>query len=101
MSCCDDFGNCAQGRDCPVRSAQAAPAKVAIARPLYRRCDIDGVCKQPDAQCRERCLLSSDEDGEVLTQLEQVVAWLVTTLAAGLVLVLLGGVVGYLYEVFR
>lgn len=99
MSCCD-YNDCNQGRDCPARGTQA-PAKVAVARPLYRRCDIDGVCKQPDAQCRERCLLSSDEDGEVLTQLEQVVAWLVTTLAAGLVLVLLGGVVGYLYEVFR
>lgn len=25
MSCCDDFGNCRQGRDCPVRAANSFP----------------------------------------------------------------------------
>ena len=24
MNCCDDYGNCRQGRDCPVRVAHAA-----------------------------------------------------------------------------
>ena len=24
MNCCDDYGNCRQGRDCPVRVARAA-----------------------------------------------------------------------------
>jgi len=24
MSCCDEFGNCRQGRDCPVRVAKVA-----------------------------------------------------------------------------
>jgi len=96
MSCCDY--NCDQERNCPVRTTQT-PAKVATARPLYRRCDIDGACKQPNDQCRERCLLAIDH-GESLTQMEQVVIWLVTTLAVGLVLVLLGGVVGYLWQVF-
>lgn len=23
MNCCDEYGNCNQGRDCPVRKAQA------------------------------------------------------------------------------
>lgn len=23
MNCCDDYGNCRQGRDCPVRVARA------------------------------------------------------------------------------
>jgi len=23
MNCCDDYGNCRQGRDCPVRKEQA------------------------------------------------------------------------------
>lgn len=26
MNCCDDFGNCRQGRDCPVRRESAGPA---------------------------------------------------------------------------
>jgi len=30
-NCCDDYGNCHQGRDCPVR--------VATARPLMRAAD--------------------------------------------------------------
>ncbi|NDH54855.1 MAG: hypothetical protein EBY24_23435, partial [Betaproteobacteria bacterium] len=64
-------------------------AKVATARPLYRRCDIVGACPQPDAECRERCVLAAD-DGESLTQIEQVVIWLVTTLAVGLLLLVLG-----------
>lgn len=25
MNCCDDYGNCNQGRDCPVRVAKARP----------------------------------------------------------------------------
>ena len=25
MSCCDDFGDCRQGRDCPVRAANSFP----------------------------------------------------------------------------
>lgn len=98
MNCCNQYGQCNQGRDCPVRTTQA-PAKVAIARPLYRRCDIAGVCPQPDAECHERCLLATDDNGEALTQMETVAIWLVTTLAVGLVLVLLGGVVGFLYQV--
>lgn len=27
MNCCDDFGNCNQGRNCPVRCAQAQAPK--------------------------------------------------------------------------
>lgn len=26
MNCCDDYGNCRQGRDCPVRTTRAAPS---------------------------------------------------------------------------
>lgn len=26
MNCCDDFGNCRQGRDCPARRQAAYPA---------------------------------------------------------------------------
>ncbi len=26
MNCCDDYGNCRQGRDCPVRRKSAEPA---------------------------------------------------------------------------
>jgi len=26
MNCCNDFGNCAQGRDCPIRKQRAQEA---------------------------------------------------------------------------
>lgn len=26
MNCCDDYGNCRQGRDCPARRESAGPA---------------------------------------------------------------------------
>ena len=32
-NCCDDYGNCNQGRDCPVRVAKAKPVMKA-AEPL-------------------------------------------------------------------
>lgn len=28
MNCCDEFGNCRQGRDCPVRNAAAAATEI-------------------------------------------------------------------------
>jgi hypothetical protein len=27
MNCCDDYGNCTQGRDCPIRAASMIPIK--------------------------------------------------------------------------
>jgi len=92
MSCCDDFGNCDQGRNCPVR----APAKVTVAKPLYRRCDVGGVCPRPDAQCRAECLLSTEPDNSI-GWLESAVMWVVLSLAVGLLLVLLGGAAGFVY----
>jgi hypothetical protein len=29
MNCCDDFGNCRQGRNCPVRVAKYKPVMLA------------------------------------------------------------------------
>jgi hypothetical protein len=29
MNCCDDFGNCNQGRDCPIRVTKARPVMLA------------------------------------------------------------------------
>jgi hypothetical protein len=31
VNCCDDYGNCNQGRDCPVRIARAS-------QPLFSKC---------------------------------------------------------------
>jgi hypothetical protein len=89
MSCCDY--QCNQGRDCPVRTA-----KVATAKPLYRRCDVGGPCPRPDAQCEAECLLSADY-GEPISRLEEIVMYVVITLAVGLLLVLAGGAVGFLW----
>ena len=54
MSCCDY--TCNQGRDCPVRTKPASN-QVATVRPLYRRCDVMGVCQSPDAECKANCRL--------------------------------------------
>ena len=35
MNCCDDYGNCRQGRDCPVRIAHAS--KPLLSKRLFRR----------------------------------------------------------------
>lgn len=61
MNCCDQSlkngKSCNQGRECPVRQQLPAPARVATARPLYRRCDLMGVCQAPDASCQAECLM--------------------------------------------
>jgi hypothetical protein len=56
MNCCDQYGACNQGRDCPVRT-QPGSNTVATLRPLYRRCDVMGVCQSPDAECQANCIL--------------------------------------------
>jgi len=35
MNCCDEYGNCRQGRDCPVRIADAF--KPSTSKRLFRR----------------------------------------------------------------
>lgn len=30
MNCCDEFGNCRQGRDCPARNAAEAATEVGV-----------------------------------------------------------------------
>jgi len=32
MNCCDEYGNCNQGRDCPVRVKRVAEAKTRLDR---------------------------------------------------------------------
>jgi hypothetical protein len=34
MNCCDEYGNCRQGRDCPVRQATPTSPKAKSHRPL-------------------------------------------------------------------
>jgi hypothetical protein len=68
-----------------------------IAKPLYRRCDSLGICPKPDAECRERCLTSNQD--EEMSGTETVVIWAVITLIIGLLLMVLGGMTGYLWQV--
>jgi hypothetical protein len=35
MNCCDEYGNCRQGRDCPVRIAR--PLQPSTSKRLFRR----------------------------------------------------------------
>jgi hypothetical protein len=35
VNCCDEYGNCRQGRDCPVRIAHAS--KPLLSKRLFRR----------------------------------------------------------------
>jgi len=72
MSCCDY--QCNQGRNCPVRQ----PAKVATARPLYRRCDVGGACPQPDAQCQADCKPASVDNSQLSWDF---VAWVIVITA--------------------
>ena len=82
MSCCDY--QCNQGRDCPVRT-QAASNTVATLRPLYRRCDVMGVCQSPDAECKANCILhdavqvAPDPVNEAHVAMDFVAALLVVT----------------------
>lgn len=111
MNCCDQSltkGNgCNQGRQCPVRgqvsSAQpvALPgaARVAVAKPLYRRCDVAGVCQSPDASCLADCLLASppvaagqdDALGDTVMRVVLVLLGLLT-------LVVAAGLAGFAWE---
>lgn len=41
MNCCDDFGNCTQGRDCPIRNAaieQRNARAAAVVQTQSERC---------------------------------------------------------------
>ena len=33
MNCCDDYGDCTQGRDCPVRTGKVLPHQVTHVQP--------------------------------------------------------------------
>lgn len=34
MNCCDEYGNCCQGHDCPVRTAKVGRRYPSLAEPL-------------------------------------------------------------------
>lgn len=111
MNCCDQSlpksNGCNQGRQCPVRCqvsstqpvALPGAARVAVAKPLYRRCDVMGVCQQPDASCQADCLLASppvaagqdDALGDTAMRVVLVLLGLLT-------LVVLAGVAGFAWE---
>lgn len=122
MNCCDQSmtsgKSCNQGRECPVRQQQPAPARVATARPLsrplYRRCDVMGVCQSPDAACEVDCLLllkpgpqaydviqrqiddqASDQAGD---QGMDPVMWLLLVLIVLLTVAIAAGLFGFAWE---
>jgi hypothetical protein len=55
MNCCDTYGNCNQGRDCPVRNTVAGlPAQPMgkTTRRVYTCADL-GVCKSTSPRCTD------------------------------------------------
>lgn len=90
MNCCDQSlpsGNgCNQGRECPARkTGQIIPAKVAVAKPMYRLCDIMGVCQSPDAECAANCILHdtiAPDPDPVDATMDWVMTWLAVAMAA-------------------
>jgi len=55
MNCCDAYGNCNQGRDCPVRTtADGLPAQPTskTTRRVYTCADL-GVCKSTSPRCTD------------------------------------------------
>ena len=93
MSCCD-YNDCRQGRDCPVRAATPAANNVATLRPMYRRCDVMGVCQSPDAECQANCLLYDQVQPSMVAEPQRLTDWLllglVTMAAIGTVSFVLG-----------
>lgn len=100
MNCCDEFGNCNQGRDCPVRKGQAqaqAPAnRIATLRPMYRRCDSLGVCQSPDEACQGGCMLDTAVYADQ-TREDYLVMRVLLVLIGLLTLTIIAGVVGFAY----
>ena len=94
---CDEYccnNGCNQGRDCPARKpVQAGPAKVAVAKPMYRRCDVLGVCQRQHGQCASHCeLYDTIEPDPADTILDR----LMTALAFALSAVVLGAGMAFL-----
>lgn len=111
MNCCDAFGNCRQGRDCPTRAPVSLPgvpaaAVVARVRPL-RSCDELGVCLSPMGECRANCRLhdplsplATGAQREASTDilplgLVRMLCWLLLALVLGLLLISAGALAGY------
>ncbi len=110
MNCCDQSmtsgKSCNQGRECPVRQQQPAPARVATARPLsrplYRRCDVMGVCQSPDAACQVDCLLLLKPGPQAGDQADDQsmdpVMWLLLVLIVLLTVAIVAGLFGFAWE---
>ena len=110
MNCCDEYGQCRQGRDCPARTGIVLPhqaahaasvAKIKASKP--RTCDELGVCQgrgDCDCDCQDTVppeagnfpitYLGPDDDGDPLTRDEctalaqTLLAWLLIVLGIAL-----------------
>lgn len=115
MNCCDQSlpkGNgCNQGRQCPVRGqvgstqpvALPVAARVAVAKPLYRRCDLMGVCQSPDAACQAECLMvlktvQQAEPADDELSIDQLVMRVLLVLVVALTVVIVAGLSGFAWE---
>jgi hypothetical protein len=100
MNCCDEFGDCRQGRDCPVRAVlPREPAKVAQVQPGKRRtCDELGVCQCDGPICTNGSgargeNLEDPDDSDVWFE---VVYWGSHLLVGVMTITVVFGVAGYL-----
>ena len=90
MNCCNDYGQCTQGRDCPVRTGKVLPHQLAHAAIVEANgCAVEG-----------GNVWFAESEPLDLTPREKAEAMALTVLFAVLTLVVVAGVAGYLYARF-
>jgi len=93
MNCCNEFGDCRQGRDCPVRG----PAVVAPIKQSISRCQELGVC-QSLTPCCSGCSVTSTDEQEYA--LDRVTYYMAIGIATACTVAVAFGILSYLLHRF-
>jgi hypothetical protein len=94
MNCCDAYGNCRQGRDCPARG----PAVVAPIKQSITRCQELGVCQSLSPCCSGCSITTSIEQQDVF---DRVTYYMAIGIATGCTVAVAVGGVSYLLHYFK
>lgn len=82
MNCCDDYGECTQGRDCPVRTGIITPAQKAHMECTVTKAGAQRSCEEPI---------------EPYSTWMLVLIWVCLALLSVVSMALLGAGAGYIY----